>query len=88
MTANLKNTGNEDVTVSGISVSDSQFTTSGGVAGLTLAPGQSAPLNVIYAPKTASTQSGTVQISSNATNHPRRLLWWGSACPPASILLH
>jgi HYDIN/CFA65/VesB family protein len=81
MTANLKNTGNEDVTVSGISVSDSQFTTSGSVAGLTLAPGQSAPLNVIYAPKTASTQSGTVQISSNATNSPATIAVMGTGIP-------
>lgn len=70
LTTSLKNTGNSSVTVSGISVSDSDFTTSGSVDGATLAAGQSATLNVIYEPKTASKQSGTVKISSNATNSP------------------
>ena len=78
LTANLKNTGNESVTVSGTSVSDSQFTTSGGVNGVTLAAGQSAPLNVIYSPKTASQQSGTVKISSNATNSPATIAVMGT----------
>jgi len=81
LTANLKNTGNEVVTVSGISVSDSQFTMSGGVAGLALAPGQNAPMNVIYAPETATTQGGTVKISSNATNSPATIVVMGTGVP-------
>jgi Abnormal spindle-like microcephaly-assoc'd, ASPM-SPD-2-Hydin len=81
LTANLKNTGNEDVTVSGISVSDSQFTTSGDVKGLTLAPGQSAPLSVIYAPTTMSTQGGAVKISSSATNSPATIAVTGTGIP-------
>jgi len=78
LTASLINTGNSGVTVSGITVSDADFTTSGGVDGVTLAAGQSATLNVIYEPKTASKQSGTVKISSNATNSPATITVTGT----------
>ena len=46
----LKNTGNSGVTVSGISTSNTAFTTSGGVSGATLAAGQSATLDVTLRP--------------------------------------
>src|SRR6202035_6028528 len=51
LTVNLKNTGNSGVTVSGISTSNTNFTTSGGVSGATLAAGQSATLDVSFDPK-------------------------------------
>jgi hypothetical protein len=68
LTVSLENTGNSAVKVSGISVSNASFTTGGGVSGATLAAGQSATLDVIFNPKAATAQSGTVKISSNASN--------------------
>lgn len=70
LTVSLKNTGNSAVTVSGIGVSNSSFATGGGVNGATLAAGQTATLDVIFNPTTAAAHSGSVNISSNATNSP------------------
>ena len=78
LTVSLKNTGNSGVTVSGISASNTDFTTSGGVIGATLAAGQSATLDVSFDPKTATAQSGTVKISSNATNSPLTIVVAGT----------
>jgi len=85
----LKNTGNSGVTVSGISTSNTAFTTSGGVSGATLAAGQSATLDVTFDPKTATAQSGTVKISSNATNSPLTIVVAGTGAsgPAHSVTL-
>lgn len=66
----LKNNGNSGLTISGITVSDTDFTTSGSVVGVTLAVGQSATLNVIFAPQTVAANTATVKVSSNAANSP------------------
>jgi Cep192 domain 4/HYDIN/CFA65/VesB-like, Ig-like domain len=84
LTVSLKNTGDSGVTVSGISTSNTAFTTSGGVSGATLAPGQSATLDVSFDPKTATAQSGTVKISSNATNSPLTIVVAGTGVSGAT----
>jgi hypothetical protein len=78
LTVSLKNTGNSRVTVSGITASNTDFTTGGGVSGATLAAGQSATLDVSFDPKTATVQSGTVKISSNAANSPLTIVVTGT----------
>jgi Abnormal spindle-like microcephaly-assoc'd, ASPM-SPD-2-Hydin len=78
LTVSLKNTGNSTVTVSGIGVSNTSFTTGGGISGATLAAGQTATLGVIFNPKTAAAQSGTVNISSNASNSPAAITVTGT----------
>jgi hypothetical protein len=78
LTVSLKNTGNSGVTVSRITESNTDFTTSGGVSGATLAAGQSATLNVSFDPKTPTAQSGTVKISSNAANSPLTIVMTGT----------
>jgi len=78
LTVSLKNTGNSPVMVSGISVSNPDFTTGGGVIGAALASGQSATLDVSFDPKTATAHSGTVNISSNATNSPVKIAVTGT----------
>jgi hypothetical protein len=78
LTVSLKNTGNSPVMVSGISVSNPDFTTGGGVSGAALAAGQSATLNVSFNPKTATAHGGTVNISSNATNSPVKIVVTGT----------
>lgn len=79
LTVALKNTGNASVTISGISTSDPQLGTSGGVSGATLSAGQSASLNVIYSPTKTGTFTGHVSINSNATGSPSTIAATGSA---------
>lgn len=67
LSVSLKNTGNSNITVSGVSVTATDVVAGGGISGATLAPGQTAALTVTFAPKQAETVSGTVKISSNAT---------------------
>ena len=69
----LTNTGNSSVTLSGITISGAGITTSGGVSGTTVAPGQNTTVNVTFAPKTAGSVSGSVKVASNATNSPATL---------------
>jgi Abnormal spindle-like microcephaly-assoc'd, ASPM-SPD-2-Hydin len=90
LSATLKNTGNESVTLSGLSISDAQFATSSSVKGLTLTPGESAPLNLTYAPTTANAQDGTVKVSSNATNSPATITVTGTGVSSSaySVTLH
>jgi Abnormal spindle-like microcephaly-assoc'd, ASPM-SPD-2-Hydin/Protein of unknown function (DUF1573)/Fibronectin type III domain len=64
----LKNTGNTSLGVSGVTVSGTNITTSGGVSGATIAAGQSATLDVSFAPKQAETVTGKIVVSSNAAD--------------------
>jgi hypothetical protein len=66
----VKNTGNSSLTVSTISVSGSGFSVGSGVAGATIAAGQTAELKVMFAPKVAGSVSGKVTIASNASVSP------------------
>jgi len=70
LAVNLKNTGNSSVVVSAIATSSSALTTSGGVQGATIAAGQSATLDVQYAPTSLGALNGTVTVASNATGSP------------------
>ena len=73
LAVSLKNTGNSSVNVSGISVTGGNMTTSGGVSGATISPGQTATLDVTFAPTTVETVSGSVSVISNATNSPAKI---------------
>jgi hypothetical protein len=69
LSVTLTNTGNSNVTISAVTASGAAFNTSG-ASGTTLAPTQSATLNVTFAPSVAGAVSGSVAIASNATNSP------------------
>jgi len=67
----LKNTGNSNVTISGVSMTGVGASSFGcALSGSTIAPGQTATLNVTFAPTSAQLLNGSVKISSNATNSP------------------
>ncbi len=66
----ITNAGNSNVTISNVSVSGAGFNAGGGVAGLILSPGQTAPLSVTFAPAAVGNASGSVTVTSNATNSP------------------
>jgi len=70
---NLKNTGNSTLVVSGITTSNTSLSTSGGVQGAAIAPGQSATLKVTYSPTQVGAQSGSVSIASNAIASPIKI---------------
>jgi hypothetical protein len=67
-TETVKNTGGTNATVSQVTVSGTGFSISGITAPLTLTPGQSASFSVIFAPQSTTSSSGSVLVSSNATN--------------------
>jgi len=66
----LKNTGNSSLTLSQISLTGIDASISSGLGGATIASGQSATLDVTFAPKMAEQMSGSVKITSNASNSP------------------
>jgi hypothetical protein len=66
----LTNSGNSDVTISGVTTKGTGFTTSGVSTGVTIAANQSATLTVLFNPTTAGAVSGSVSVASNATNSP------------------
>jgi ASPM-SPD-2-Hydin domain-containing protein/glycosyl hydrolase family 123/immunoglobulin I-set domain protein len=66
----LTNSGNSTVTVSSVSTSGAGFTASGVSAGTILSAGQTATLNMNFAPTAAGSVTGSASIASNATNSP------------------
>jgi Cep192 domain 4/Abnormal spindle-like microcephaly-assoc'd, ASPM-SPD-2-Hydin len=69
----LKNTGNSSVTISNINVAAAGFGITSGIIGSTIAAGQTAELNVVFAPKVTGSVSGALSLVSNATNSPNSL---------------
>ncbi|HXM94069.1 MAG TPA: choice-of-anchor D domain-containing protein [Candidatus Dormibacteraeota bacterium] len=61
----LSNTGNANLTITTVTVTGAPFTTTGITTPATVAPGGNVALNVMYSPKTASTDTGLVTISTN-----------------------
>lgn len=66
----VENTGNSSVSVSGVTMSGSGYAATGISSSQTVAAGATVPVTVVFAPTDASSSSGAIQISSNATNTP------------------
>ena len=64
------NSGNTSVTVSNVTISGAGFTASGLSAGQIVAPGAAVTLNVTFAPAAILGVTGSVTVTSNATNSP------------------
>jgi Domain of unknown function (DUF4082)/Abnormal spindle-like microcephaly-assoc'd, ASPM-SPD-2-Hydin len=64
----LTNTGNSSVTVLTLTATGSSFSVSGLAIPLTLAPGQTASFSVTFAPIATGALSGSVAVTSTATN--------------------
>jgi hypothetical protein len=65
------NSGNSSVTVSNVSISGAGFTASSVSSGQMVTPGNTATLNVTFAPAAGGTVTGaSVTVTSNATNSP------------------
>jgi len=80
----VANTGNSSVTISQISESGAGFTATASALPLTLAAGQSTSFSVTFDPTTTGNLSGSVTITSNATNSPQVISLSGSGTAPAS----
>jgi hypothetical protein len=83
-TETVKNTGGSNATISLATVSGTGFSISGITAPLTLTPGQSAAFNVTFAPQTVGNFSGSVAITSNASNPSLTISLSGSGTAPSS----
>jgi hypothetical protein len=68
LTTTITNSGSASVTVSAVSVSGTGFSLTSVKTPLTLAVKQSVQLTVTFAPKASSSASGTLTITSNASN--------------------
>jgi HYDIN/CFA65/VesB family protein len=64
----VKNGGNSNLSISGDSVEGTGLSATGLNGGTTLTPGQTAVLEVEFVPKTAGTVTGSITITSNASN--------------------
>jgi hypothetical protein len=64
----LSNTGGSNLTITQVTVSGTGFSVSGLSTPVTLTPGQSVPLSVTFAPQSSGNFSGSVTVTSNASN--------------------
>jgi Abnormal spindle-like microcephaly-assoc'd, ASPM-SPD-2-Hydin len=89
MTSTVTNNGNSNVTISGVNVSGTGFNGSGITSGETLTPNQSVTVTAQFAPGAAGAVSGSVSITSNATNSPTAIALSGTgvAATPHSVSL-
>jgi Abnormal spindle-like microcephaly-assoc'd, ASPM-SPD-2-Hydin len=77
----LTNAGNSNVTISQVMVSGAGFN-AGGATGLILSPGQTTVVNVTFTPSSSGAASGSVSVSSNATNSPAKIGLTGTGVTP------
>jgi Cep192 domain 4/Abnormal spindle-like microcephaly-assoc'd, ASPM-SPD-2-Hydin len=80
----LANTGNSSVSVSQISITGAGYSAAGFALPVTLAAGQSTSFSVTFTPTTTGNLSGSVTVSSNATNSPLAISLSGSGAAAVS----
>src|SRR5258707_8313592 len=78
----LKNTGNSNVTISGVTTSGGDYSASGVSANATLNPGQTVTLNVAFTPAATGSATGSVSVAGNASNSPLTISLNGSGVTP------
>ena len=74
----LTNSGGSNVSVSNVTISGAGFSVNGISSGLMLAPTASVAMNVIFAPAASGSVTGTVAITSNASNSPLTVSFSGT----------
>jgi hypothetical protein len=98
-TVTLTSTGGVAVTISSIALTGTGFMASGVSTPLTINPGQSANLNLVFSPKTSGNFTGQITITSNASNgtitfplsgagygHSVALNWYAPASSPDLVV--
>ncbi|MGA7512838.1 MAG: choice-of-anchor D domain-containing protein [Candidatus Sulfotelmatobacter sp.] len=84
-TETVTNTGGENATISGSTASGTGFSISGISTPLTLAPGQSTKFNVTLTPPSAGNFSGSISITSDASDPSLSVALSGTAVAPATL---
>ena len=84
-TETVKNTGGGNATISAAAVSGTGFSISGISAPLTLAPGQSASFSVTLTPSSSGNFTGSVSLTSNASNPALSVPLSGTAVPLGTL---
>jgi len=79
----LTNVGNFNVTISTVTVSGAGFNAGGGVTGIILSPGQTASVSVTFAPAVVGSATGSVKVTSNASNSPATITLTGTGVAQA-----
>jgi hypothetical protein len=79
----LTNKGTATVTISNVTVTGAGFNASGG-SGVILSAGQSATVTATFDPSAAGTASGSLTVTSNATNSPNVISLSGTGQAPVS----
>ena len=84
----IMNAGNASITISQVSIAGAGFNASG-ANGLILSPGQSTTLTITFAPAANGLATGSVTVSSNATNSPAKIALSGTgvAATAHSVIL-
>lgn len=72
-----------NVTVTSASLNNSEFSLSGISFPVTIAPGQSVPFTLTFAPQSAGTANGVLSFTSNASNVPTETLTGNGVAPPS-----
>jgi hypothetical protein len=80
----LTNSSSANITISNVSISGPGFNVSGVPSGLILAAGKIATLNLTFAPTASGSVTGSVIVTSNATNSPAPISLSGSGVPTVS----
>jgi hypothetical protein len=81
----VTNTGGESVTISAAAASGTGFSFTGQTPPITLSAGQSATFNAIFTPKAAGAASGSLTISSNASNPGLSVPLSGTGVAPGQL---
>ena len=84
LSVTFTNGGNSNVTVSSVTVSGAGFNATGISTGQVVTPGNTATLNVTFAPGSGGSASGTVTVASNATNSPASVSLSGTGAAQTS----
>jgi Abnormal spindle-like microcephaly-assoc'd, ASPM-SPD-2-Hydin/Protein of unknown function (DUF1573) len=79
----ITDTGNANVTLSGISISGTGYTMSGAAAPVTLSPSQKLTIGVQFGPSAAGNDAGLLTIVSGATGSPANVTLSGKGVAPS-----
>jgi Abnormal spindle-like microcephaly-assoc'd, ASPM-SPD-2-Hydin/HYDIN/CFA65/VesB-like, Ig-like domain/Cep192 domain 4 len=79
LTTKFTNTGNSNVTISGVTVTGAAYGATGITSGLILSPNQAATLTVQFTPTALGSDPGSVSVASDATNSPATIALAGES---------
>ena len=84
LSVTFTNAGNSNVNISNVSISGAGFTASGISSGQIVSPGQTATLNVTFAPSATGSVTGSATVASNAAPSPATISLSGTGVTPVA----